>query len=317
MGNDSVAQETLMSKHHWLALVSLPGVGGATGRKLLERFGGIEAAFDAPDAALAAVPRLNAGLVARLRMISLEAIEAELAALADEGLSVLTWDDADYPANLRPLPDAPPALFVRGDLRPGDAGAVAIIGTREPTAGGAAAAERIGRELAGLGLTVVSGLAIGIDTAAHRGALAAAGGRTLAVPGSGLRAIHPRQNAALAGQIARCGALLSELHPNTPPSGPALMARDRIVSGLARAVIVVEAGEKSGSLDTAAKARRQGRLLLALPGSPGTDRLLAEGAERLAPNGTDFAALARRIRGHALPGDEERGRGARQPCLWG
>jgi len=306
-----------MSKLHWLALVSLPGIGGATGRKLVERFGSIEAAFEASEAALAAVPRLNAGLVARLRMISLAAVEDELASLADEGLGVLTWDDADYPANLRPLPDAPPALFVRGDLRSGDADAVAIIGTREPTAGGAAAAEALARGLAGEGLTVVSGLAIGIDTAAHRGALAAAGGRTVAAPGSGLRAIHPRQNAALAEAIARRGALLSELHPKTPPSGPVLMARDRIISGLARAVIVVEAGEKSGSLDTAARARRQGRLLLALPGSPGTDRLIAEDAERLTLSALNFDALARRIRGHALPGEEEKGEGTGQLSLWG
>ncbi len=306
-----------MSKLHWLALVSLPGIGGATGRKLIERFGSIEAAFEASDAALAAVPRLNADLVARLRAISLEIVEAELASLADEGLHVLTWDDADYPANLRPLSDAPPALFVRGDLRPEDAAAVAIIGTREPTAAGVAAAERIGRELAGLGLTVVSGLAIGIDTVAHRGALQAPGGRTLAVPGSGLRAIHPRQNAALAETVARRGALLSEVHPNTPPSGPVLMARDRIVSGLAHAVIVVEAGEKSGSLDTAAKARRQGRLLLALPGSPGTDKLIAEGAEMLTLNALDPASLARRIRDHALPGEAGKSEGAGQLSLWG
>jgi DNA processing protein len=305
-----------MSKTHWLALVSLPGIGGATGRKLLERFGSIEATFAASDAELARVPRLNADLVARLRAVSLEAIEVELAALADEGLGVLTWDDPDYPANLRPLPDAPAVLFVRGDLRPEDAAAVAVIGTREPTAEGTAAAEMIARELAGQGLTVVSGLALGIDTAAHRGALGAAGGRTLAVPGSGLRAIHPRQNAALAETIARRGALLSELHPNTPPSGPVLMARDRIVSGLARAVIVVEAGEKSGSLDTAARARRQGRLLLAVPGSPGTDKLIAEGAAPLKPSTLDFDALAGRIRDHALPDEEKDGHVMVQLSLW-
>jgi DNA processing protein len=163
----------------------------------------------------------------------------------------------------------------------------------------------IARELADRGLTVVSGLAIGIDTAAHRGALAAPGGRTLAVPGSGLRAIHPRQNAPLAEAIARRGALLSEVHPNTPVSGPVLMARDRITSGLARAVIVVEAGEKSGSLDTAARARRQGRLLFALPGSPGTDALLAGGgSEALELQRANPDDLARRIRAHALPGND-------------
>ncbi len=307
-----------MSKLHWLALVSLPGIGGATGRKLIERFGSIEAAFAAADAELARVPRLNADLVARLRAVSLDAIEAELAALADEGLGVLTWDDADYPGNLRDLSDAPPVLFVRGELRPEDADAVAIIGTREPTAGGLAAAEMLGRELAGRGLTVVSGLAIGIDTAAHRGALAAAGGRTLAVPGSGLRAIHPRQNAGLAERIARRGALLSEVHPNTPPSGPVLMARDRIISGLARAVVVVEAGERSGSLDTAKRAQRQGRPVLALPGSPGTDRLLAEGAAQLSQSAADLDALAESIRSHPGPaGAVKKHEAPKQLGLWG
>lgn len=121
---------------------------------------------------------------------------------------------------------------------------MAIIGTREPTAEGVAAAETVARELVGQGLTIVSGLAIGIDTAAHRGALEAPGGRTIAVPGSGLRTLHPRQTVPLAERIARRDALLSEVHPDTPPSGPVRMARDRITSGLARAVVVVEAGEK-------------------------------------------------------------------------
>jgi DNA processing protein len=129
------------------------------------------------------------------------ALEAELASLADEGLQVVTWDDEDYPANLRLVHDAPPVLFVRGELRPADAQAVAIVGTRHPTPQGVAVAEKLARELAERGLTVVSGLALGIDTAAHRGALRAVGGRTLAVPGSGLRAIHPRENIALAEAI--------------------------------------------------------------------------------------------------------------------
>jgi DNA processing protein len=154
-------------------------------------------------------------------------------------------------------------------------------------------------------------LALGIDTAAHRGALQAADGRTLAVLGSGLRAIHPRQNLPLAEAIAQRGALLSELHPATPPLGPNLMARDRLISGLSRAVIVVEANEKSGSLDTAAKARRQGRLLLAVPGSPGTQALLAGGVEPLDLRTTDLDALSQRIRQHTLAGNET------QLGLWG
>jgi DNA processing protein len=290
-----------VSKTHWLALSTLPGIGGTTARRLIERFGSVDAVFEAPDAELQQVPRLTAEVVAHLRAISLDALEGELASLADEGLQVVTWDDPDYPANLRQVSDAPPVLFVRGDLRAGDAQAVAIVGTRQPTSQAVTLARTLARELARRGLTIVSGLAVGIDTAAHRGALQAPGGRTLAVPGSGLRTIHPRENVPLAEAITARGALLSELHPNTPARGASLMARDRIVSGLSQAVIVVEAGEKSGSLDTAAKALRQGRLLLAVPGSPGTQALLTGGAEPLDPQTADLDRLSEHIRRHTPP----------------
>ena len=266
-----------MSKVHWLALSSVPGVGGVTAKKLIGRFGDIEAVFDTPDEDLLTVPRVTPDMVARLRAISLESLEEELASLGEEGIQVFTWDDEEYPANLRPTDDSPPVLFVSGDVRPEDERAVAIVGTREPTPSAVERAETIARELAARGWTIVSGLALGIDTAAHRGALKADEGRTLAVLGSGLRTIHPRENARLAEEIICRGALLSEFHPNSPPRGQNLMARDRIVSGLSRAVIVVEAGEKSGSLDTAAKARRQGRPVWAVPGSPGTDLLIKNG----------------------------------------
>jgi len=294
-----------MTKAHWLALSTVSGIGGVTVRRLVESVGSVEAIFDAPDEQLLAVPRVTPDVIARLRAVSLDALEEELASLADEGLQVVTWDDADYPENLRPVNDAPPVLFVRGELLAEDAQAVAIVGTRQATPRAAALAEMLARELAGRGLTVVSGLALGIDTAAHRGALEAESGRTLAVLGSGLRSIHPRENIPLAKTIVRRGALLSELHPNTPPRGQNLMARDRILSGLSRAVIVVEAQEKSGSLDTAAKARRQGRLLFAVPGSPGTEALLAQGAERLEPEMADLNLFSERIRAHAVVGNRE------------
>ncbi|MBI4758364.1 MAG: DNA-protecting protein DprA [Chloroflexi bacterium] len=293
-----------MSKLHWLALSAIPGIGGVTARKLVERFGSAEAVLNAPDEELKRMPRITAEVVARLQMVSLDVLEAELAALAEEGLQVVTWDDADYPLNLRQVGDAPPVLFVRGDLLPEDPHAVAIVGTRQPTPRAMALAETLAQELARRGLTIVSGLALGIDTAAHRGALQAAGGRTLAVLGSGLRVIHPRENIPLAETITQRGALLSEFHPNTPARGPNLMARDRIVSGLSQAVIVVEASEKSGSLDTAAKAQRQGRLLFAVPGSPGTQALLAEGAEPLDLQAADLDSRRQRIRDHAAYGDE-------------
>jgi len=300
-----------MSKVHWLALSTLQGVGSVTVRKLIERFGSVEAIFDAPDADLLCVPRITADVVARLRAVSLNDLEVELTSLADEGLQVITWDDAIYPVNLKQVQDAPPLLFMRGELQERDAQAVAIVGTRQPTSQADWLAEMLARELAARGLTIVSGLAVGIDTAAHRGALQAKNGRTLAVLGSGLRAIHPHQNISLAEEIVQHGALFSELAPNTRVRGANLMARDRIVSGLSLAVIVVEAKEKSGSLDTANKALRQERLLFAVPGSPGTDALLASGAKTLQPQAIDFDGLGQCISQRALGNNQ-----TQQLSLW-
>ncbi len=284
-----------MSKAHWLALTTLSGVGSVTLRRLLDRFGDLAAVFDAPDRELLSIPRVTPDVVAHLHAISLDVLSEEIASLSDEGITVLTWEDEGFPAPLRPLPDAPPVLFVRGEVRRADELAVAIVGTREPTPRAREWAEGLACEVAARGVTVVSGLALGIDTAAHQGALAAPSGRTLAILGSGIRVVHPRENRDLAERIIQRGALLSEFHPATPPRGPQLMARDRIVSGLSRAVIVVEAGEKSGSLDTAARARRQGRPVFAVPGSPGTDALLAQGAETLDITTLDSDAFVRRL----------------------
>ncbi len=296
-----------MSTAHWLALTTVSGIGGATARKLLERFVDIESVFAASREELAQVPRITPALAAQLLAAPIAQLEEVLLSLGEEGIDVLTWDDDGYPALLRGLPDAPPVLFIQGTLEPGDAQSVAIVGTRQPGEPSAMLARSLGRELAERGLTVVSGLALGIDAAAHWGALEAAGGRTLAVLGSGVRVIHPRENAELAVQIARRGAVLSEIHPNAPPRGPQLMARDRIVSGLSRAVIVVEAGEKSGSLDTAARAIKQGRMVYAVPGSPGTETLLSAGAKRLEEKALDYDSLARDVLKEAFPTHSRQG----------
>jgi DNA processing protein len=288
-----------MATAHWLALTTLSGIGGATARKMLERFGDVESIFSASVEELVEIPRITPAMAEQLRAAAIETLESELLSLNDEGIDVLTWDDARFPPNLRALPDSPIALFMRGSLKRDDALAVAIVGTRTPAESAVGLATLLGRELASRGLTVVSGLALGIDAAAHRGAIES--GRTLAVLGSGIRFIHPKENVELAEQIVGCGALLSELHPNTPPRGPQLMARDRIVSGLSRAVIVVEAGEKSGSLDTASKAKKQGRLVYAVPGSAGTDQLIADGASRLDLASLNLDSLAAEIAGYALP----------------
>ncbi len=292
-----------MSKAHWLALASASGIGGATARKLIERFGSIGAVFDATPDALAAIPRVTPAAAAQLLAAPVDALEDEVVSLSDEGIELLTWDDDAFPLALRALPDAPVVLFMRGTLRPEDAVAAAIVGTRNASGPRLDLADIIASGLAERGITIVSGLALGIDTAAHQGALRAADGRTIAVLGSGVRVIHPRQNAALAEAIVERGALLSELMPNAPPRGPQLMARDRLVSGLSRAVIVVEAAEDSGSLDTAARAQKQGRLVYAVPGSPGADGLLRGGARPLDPDSLDLDALAVAIRADSPPDD--------------
>ncbi len=301
-----------MSKAHWLALASAPGIGGATARKLLDRFGTVEAVFDAAPDELAGIPRVTPAAAAQLLSTPLDALTDEMVSLSDEGIDLLTWDDDAFPPTLRALPDAPVVLFVRGRLLPEDAVAAAIVGTRNASLPRLDLADVIASGLAERGVTIVSGLALGIDTAAHQGALRPADGRTIAVLGSGLRNVHPRQNAALAEVIVTRGALLSELMPNAPPRGPQLMARDRLVSGLSRAVIVVEAAEDSGSLDTAARAQKQGRLVYAVPGSPGADGLLRGGALPLDPASPDLDALAAAVRGASPPPDNT----PRQGSLW-
>jgi len=306
-----------MSKLHWLALRSVSGIGAVTANDLIQRFGDIEAVFDASDRELLATPRITTEVIASLRNIVWDSLEAEMFSLSEEGIDILTWDDEDYPQNLRQSRDGPPLLFTRGSLLPEDERAVAIVGTRQPTPRSIERTEWLATELAARGLVVVSGLAAGIDTRAHRGALQARVGRTLAVLGSGLRVIHPRENVPLAEEIAQRGALLSESLPNSPPRGPQLMARDRIISGLSLAVIVMEAGEKSGSVDTALKAHRQGRKVFAVPGSSGTDSLIAQGARPLVMENIDLDALSRQVVDvcHSERSEESRAE-TKQLALW-
>jgi DNA processing protein len=292
-----------LSKLHWLALMTVPGIGGVTARAILDRFGTIEAVFEAPASELEGVPRCGAQLARVLPAASLDAMEDELVSLGDEGIQVVTWDDDTYPANLRSIPDSPPLLFVRGELRPEDDLAVAVVGTRQPSATGEEIARRLALDLASRGIAVVSGLAQGIDTCAHLGSLESEGGRTIAVLGSGLRNVTPVENRALADRVGERGAVLSEVRPDVAPRGTTLMARDRIISGLSRAVIVVEAAERSGSVDTAVRALRQKRRLLAIPGSPGTRFLIEQGAEALEADG-NLDALCEWVRAHRPEADE-------------
>ncbi len=179
------------------------------------------------------------------------------------GIRLVTLLDNDYPANLRRLPHPPPLLFCRGQVLPGDAWAVAVVGTRTPGPEGLRRARRFSASLARRGVTVVSGLARGIDTAAHEAALDA-GGRTMAVLGCGIRRVHPPENAGLAERIAARGAVVSQFLPDTPPSAPTFRLRNAVSAGLALASLVVEAGPMSGARLQARLSLEQGRGVILL-----------------------------------------------------
>lgn len=195
----------------------------------------------------------------------------------------LTRADADFPSRVAEVPDAPATLHVRGGLRDEDALAVAIVGSRRATTYGLEVAETLAADLAARGVTIVSGLARGIDSAAHRGALRV-GGRTLAVLGSGVDVIYPPENRRLADEIAEHGALLSQFPPGTPPLPQNFPTRNQVIAAMSLAVVVVEAAERSGSLITARLAAELGREVLAVPGritaleSRGANRLIQDGA---------------------------------------
>ena len=199
------------------------------------------------------------------------------------GIAPIAWSDPVYPVALTTIPDPPPVLWTRGNAASLGRPSVAIVGARAGSPYALAVAERLAADLAAAGLVVVSGLARGVDSAAHRGTLAA-GGTTIGVLGSGVDVLYPREHAALARDMEASGAVVSELVPGTPPQKQFFPRRNRIISGLSRAVVVIEAGEKSGSLITARSALEQGRDVLAVPGNVlsgrnrGAHALLRDGA---------------------------------------
>ncbi len=275
--------ETTASLRYWLALASIDGVGAATCRTLGEAFGGPRPLFEASPEELRArgvSSRLAAEICGYRRW---QAVDREIARAAELGIDLVPLDDGRYPIGLRHIHDPPPVLYVRGATLRGDVEAIAIVGARSASAYGLTVAERLGGDLAAVGVTVVSGLALGVDAAAHRGALRR-GGRTIAALGSGVDVIYPHRHLGLAGDITRSGALVSEFAVGTPPATGHFPRRNRLISGLALGVVVVEASEKSGSLITARFALEQGREVMAVPGecqlarTRGTHALIRRGA---------------------------------------
>lgn len=268
----------------WIGLNSIPGVGRTTFRKLVSRFGSPEQALSASEQELRETGGLSDALIGELQAYPWrEYAEKELAKARNADVAIVTTEDAAYPGHLRNSPDPPLYLYVKGALLPADANAVAIVGTRKPTHYGLTMTHRIAYELASAGLTIVSGMARGIDTQAHRGALAAKG-RTIAVLGSGIDVAYPPENKGLMKQISCSGAVVAENPFGTKPEAGYFPARNRIISGLSQGTVIIEAAEDSGSLITAEYTMKQGRLLFALPGnigspnSRGPNNLIKEGA---------------------------------------
>lgn len=266
-------------------LTSVRGVGPLTRRRLVDALGSASAVLRAPAARLARVegvgPKLAGAIENAPDAAQARAMLDEAAAL---GIIATRHDEPQYPPRLREVYDAPALLYRRGEVLDVDERAVAIVGTRRATRYGLRQAEHLAAGLAKAGVTVVSGLARGIDAAAHRAAIAA-GGRTLAVLAGGLMRIYPPEHGTLADEVARHGALLAESPPHMPPMSGSFPQRNRIISGASLGVVVVEAAERSGALITARHAAEQGRDAFALPGpidsaaSLGCHRLIQEGAK--------------------------------------
>jgi DNA processing protein len=280
-----VSEQTNEALEAAVRLSLVPGVGPRTRKALLECLGSAEAVFDAAPNILREVPGVGPKLVRAISGARTNIdIAAELQLCADNGISLVVDSDEAYPKMLGEIHDPPGVLYVQGEIQPKDALAIAIVGTRHATHYGLKQAERLAEGLARAGLTIVSGLARGIDAAAHRAALRV-GGRTLAVLGSGVLNVYPPEHLDLSRQVIESGALISESPPHSPPMSGAFPQRNRIVTGLSLGVIVVEAALRSGALISAEHAMEQGREVFAIPGrvdsrtSQGCHRLLREGAK--------------------------------------
>ena len=261
------------------------GVGPRIRKALLERFGPAANVFQAAPSELREVDGVGTKLLRALTAAEREIdVAKEIAFCREKQITLLLETAPAYPRVLKDIHDPPGVLFVRGEVLPVDALAVAIVGTRHATAYGLAQAERLASGLAHAGYTIISGLARGIDAAAHSGAMKA-GGRTIAVLGGGVLNIYPQEHEKLAQQVMEHGAILSESHPLAPPLAGSFPQRNRIISGMSLGVIVVEASDRSGALITARLAMEQGREVFAVPGrvdsrnSRGCHRLIRDGAK--------------------------------------
>jgi DNA processing protein len=268
----------------WLTLKRVPGIGNHLFHRLVSHFGSPDHVLNASGIMLGQVPGMTSRLVSAIqRNRTSDWVLGELERCNSMGYSLITLNDTDYPALLLNLPDPPPVLYCNGSLER-DLCHIAVVGSRRATAYGKAVTHRLCRDLSTSGVSIVSGMALGIDTAAHLGALNA-GGSTVAVLGSGLNRIYPPENRSLFARIAQNGAVLSEFSLDAAPEPHHFPQRNRIISGMALGTVVVEAARRSGSLITARLAAEQGREVYAVPGSihapttRGTHELIRQGAK--------------------------------------
>lgn len=277
---------------YWVGFSLIPGIGPARFSLLESYFGSLEKAWYASANELRAAGLDSRSVGSILEKRSEISLDDEMGKVAKYNVGVLTWNDAGYPSRLKEIYDRPPVLYVRGSLVPEDTNALAVVGSRRASVYGRQVVEDMVTELARYRITIVSGLAKGIDAVAHQAALKA-GGRTIAVFGCGLDMVYPSDHASIARRIMEQGALVSEFPLGTRPRADNFPRRNRIMSGISLGVLVVEAGESSGALITAHQAVEQNREVFAVPGnifspfSKGTNRLIQEGA-KLVRNCTDI-----------------------------
>ncbi len=269
---------------HWLELSLVPGVGPKTFLKLLDSFGSPKNALKASRPALENEAGISAAVAEEIGRDHKAEIDKSLKLIDEHRVALLTLRDPAYPELLKRINDPPPLLYVKGAIEQADRNAISVVGSRRATHYGKTVAGKLAGDLARIGITVISGLAYGIDAAAHKGALAA-GGRTLAVLGCGVDVVYPKANSKIFEQIPRSGALISEFPMGCQPDPGHFPVRNRIVSGLALGTLVIEAPRKSGALITARLAMEQNREVFAVPGnifSPygeGCHRLIKDGAK--------------------------------------
>jgi DNA processing protein len=293
----------------WLALALTPGLGARNAGKLLREFGSPEAIFNASLTALEA-QRLPAAVAQAIHTRQpLSAAAKELAQAQTAGCRLLTWDELEYPSRLREIYDPPPLLYVIGNIELLNRNMIAIVGSRRPTPYGNQMAERLAKDLADRNLIIGSGLARGIDSSAHKGALAAVQGGTIGVLGCGIDVVYPKENKKIFGEVARRGAIISEFPLGTFPAPQNFPIRNRVIAGMALGVVVVEGAQYSGSLITARLAMEFGREVYGVPGNAtqpasfGPNQLIKQGAKLVTGWEDVVEELPTPVRAELLPAD--------------